>query len=85
MAPAEKAVLADTLGQLGDLVTAQRRRSPTALPSAVEDALLIHIAAGLRAVRKAQAAAPDQRYHLGNALAELRAAVALLQEWTAPE
>ena len=85
MVPPEKEALADTLGQLGALVAAQQPRGPTALPSAVEDALLIHIAAGLRAVRKAQAAAPDQRYHLGNALAELCAAVALLQEWTGPE
>jgi predicted nicotinamide N-methyase len=29
--------------------------------------------------------APDLRYHLAHAVAEWRAALALLQEWTAPE
>jgi hypothetical protein len=83
----ETQALARTVGQLGDLVTAQLPQCSTALPAAVEDALLLHLAMGLRAMQRAQAVpqAPDLRYHLAHAAAEWRAALALLQEWLVSE
>jgi hypothetical protein len=82
----ETQALTRTLGQIGHLVTARLPQCSTALPASVEDALLMHLTVGLRAVQQARAIppAPDQRYHLAHAAAEWRAALALLQEWTVP-
>jgi hypothetical protein len=86
MGPSETQALARVVDEVSDLVTARLPQCSTALPAAVEDALRLHLAMGLRAMARAQAApeAPDLRYHLAHGAAEWRAALALLQEWMAP-
>ena len=83
----ETDALTRTLRQFNHLMTTRLPRCSIPLPGAVEVALLRHVAVGVRAIQQAHDAPviADGSAHLVQALTEWRAAVALLQEWTAPE
>jgi hypothetical protein len=79
--------LARAVSQVGDVVAAWLPQCSLALPAAVEEALRMHLDRGLRAMEQVQTAphAPALRSYLAQAVVEWHAALALLQEWTAPE
>ena len=66
---------------------APRRHGPPTLPGGADAALLAHVACGLRTTHlvRLQPTAAEVPTWVGQAVQELRAAVALLQEWVVPE
>jgi hypothetical protein len=66
---------------------APRRHGLPSLPGSADAALLAHVACGLRTAHRVrlQPTAAEVPTWVGQAVQELRAAVALLQEWVVPE
>jgi hypothetical protein len=86
MAQQDLGEITGTLCHLQALVAADAPHRFRLMPPAVEDALLLHLAMGVEATRRALHAAhgPAHRYYLAHAREELAAATALIQEWAEP-
>ena len=89
MPPSDIAQLAQLLRRVETLRAAgsARRPVPPTVPDLVEDAFMGHLSRGLQASKRVvrTPAGPERRSHMVCAVMELRAAVAMLEEWLVRE